>query len=119
MMEPIINYLSGIVSMPKLGIDVNFIRYARTQFPGMSDALIRKNLCEIIAAYDADYKCKSCCMGIDMCPELLNTAGYTYRMILQHSGWIKTEYVPCVFNGGKEFGRTKKVGKFTQVGIFG
>lgn len=98
MMERIVNYLSDFVVTSKARTDAKFIRYARTKFPGISDELIRQNLCEIITVYEAEFKCKSCCMGIDMCSELINSAGYTYRILLQPNGWMKIEYVPCVFH---------------------
>lgn len=101
-MEHIRKCLPDFTAIRKAKIDSKFIRYARTKFPDMTDSLIKRNLCEIIAAYDAEVKCKSCCMGIDMCPELLNSAGYTYNMSLLPSGWIKIEYVPCMFNNGKK-----------------
>lgn len=118
MMEHVINYIPDLVARNRAAIDPNFIRYARAKFPDMSIALIRQNLCEIITAYDAEVKCQSCCMGIDMCTELINSAGYTYTMTLQRSGWIKIEYIPCMFNGGKQMARDKKVAQFTQVEIF-
>jgi len=101
-MERVVNSLPHFSALMKGRMDARFIRYARAKFPDISDQLIQRNLCEIITAYDAEYKCKSCCMGIDMCSELINSAGYTYRMIFQPSGWIKIVYVPCMFNGGKE-----------------
>lgn len=101
-MEHITKCLPDFVAMRKGKIGAEFIRYARTEFPDMSDALIKRNLCEIIATYDAEFTCKSRCMGIHMCSELLNSAGYTYKMNLQPSGWIKIEYVPCLFNSGKK-----------------
>lgn len=41
-------------------------------------------------------------MGIDMCPELINTAGYIYVLAMQSSGRIKMEYTPCEFKGGRK-----------------
>lgn len=117
-MENVANYLPHFSAMLSVKMDAKFIRYARAKFSTISDELIRRNLCEIITAYDGEFKCKSCCMGIDMCSELMNSAGYTYRMILQPSGWIKIEYVPCVFNGGTEIAKEKKGAKFAQVGMF-
>jgi len=108
--------LPDLSAMTKAMIDPKFIRYARTKFPNISDELINRNVCEIITACDAESKCKAC-MGVDMCAELINSAGYTYKMILQPSGWIKTEYVPCEFNGGREF-TDNKVSKFTQGDVF-
>jgi len=117
-MEHVANYLPNFVAMKEARIDSRFIRYARTKFPDISETLIKQNLCEIITAYDAEVKCQSCCMGIDMCPELINTAGYTYTMIIQRSGWIKIEYIPCMFNVGKQIVRGKKVAQLTQVKMF-
>lgn len=117
-MESMANSFPDLSAMTKARIDSKFVRYAREKFPDISDDLIHQNICEIITAYDAEYKCKSCCMGIDMCPELINSSGYTYMMILQANGWIKTEYAPCMFNGGKQFIEDKKVDKFTQVEAF-
>ena len=101
-MGHITKYLPNFAAIRKAQIDAKVIRFARTKFTDISDGLIKRNLCEIIAAYDAEFKCKSCCMGIDMCSELLNSAGYTYKMNLQASGWIKIEYVPCMFNSGNK-----------------
>lgn len=101
-MEYIAKCLPDFAVIRKARTDYKFIRYARTKFPDISDALIKQNLCEIITAYDAELKCRSSCMGIDMCVELLNSAGYTYNMILQSNGWIKMEYRPCVFHSGKK-----------------
>ena len=112
-MERIAKYFPDLVAMRKARIDSKFIRYARTKFPDMSDALIKQNLCEIIAAYDAELKCRSCCIGIDMCAELLNSAGYTYKINLQSSGWIKIEYVPCVFHFDKK--TTENIQKSTII----
>lgn len=117
-MEKVAKCLPDFTARRNASIDTNLIRYARTQFPEMSDQLIHQNLCEIITVYHAEFTCKTCCMGIDMCSELMNTAGYTYTMTLQPSGWIKTEYAPCLFNGGKDFARSKRIAKVTQGEIF-
>lgn len=107
-MEHITKHLPDFIIMGKGKIDIKFIKYARTKFSNISDALIQQNLCEIIAAYDAEFKCKSCCMSINMCPELLNSAGYTYKMNLQANGWIKIEYVPCRFNRARKQSRYRE-----------
>ena len=117
-MDSLKNSFSHLSSIARGRIATVIVNYARAKFPGISIELIERNSCELITAYDAEYKCKSCCMGIDMCPELINTAGYTYSMILQPNGWIKIEYAPCMFNGGKEFAMDKKVAEFTQVRMF-
>ena len=113
-MEHIRKCLSNDLAVRKAQIDAEFIRYARTKFTDISDALIERNLCEIIAAYDAEFKCKSCCRGLEMCHELLNSAGYTYKMNLQSSGWIKIEYVPCMFNSGKKTTMDSKKSKIIK-----
>lgn len=101
-MEYITKRVPDFAVIRKAPIDSKFIRYAHTKFPDMSNELIRQNLCEIIAAYEAELTCRSCCMGIGMCYNLLNSAGYTYHMILQPNGWIKMEYIPCAFHDGKK-----------------
>ena len=111
-MEHITKHLPAFIVMGKGKIDVKFIKYARTKFSNISNALIQQNLCEIIAAYDADLTCNSYCRGIAMCSKLLNSAGYTYKMNLQANGWIKIEYVPCRFNRArKRAGYGKKQNK--------
>lgn len=117
-MDSLKNNFNHLSSIARARMPPEIVNYARAKFPGISVGLMERNSCEIITAYNAEFKCKSCCMGIDMCPELINTAGYTYSMILQSNGWIKTEYVSCMFNGGKQIIRSKKVAKFTQVEIF-
>lgn len=117
-MDNMADSFPDLTSISSARMDAKFIKYAREKFPGISDELINQNSCEIITAYDAEFKCKSCCMGLDMCPELINSAGYTYSMVLQPNGWIKTEYVPCMFNGGRKFEPDKKVSKFTQAEVF-
>jgi len=104
-MEASAKYLPDFSTMVNARTHFEYVRYARTKFPEISEALIKQNLCELITAHDAEYQCQSCCMGIDMCPELLNSAGYTYQMILLPSGWIKIECVPCMFNGGRVRGK--------------
>lgn len=117
-MDDMTNCFPDLSAIGRARMDAKFVKYAREKFPGISDDLINQNSCEIITAYDAEFKCKSCCMGLDMCPELINSAGYTYSMILQSNGWIKTEYVPCMFNGGRQFASEKAVDKFTQAEVF-
>ena len=102
-MDSLKHDFTHLLSMGRSAMAPEIVNYARAKFIGISAELIDRNSCEIITAYHAEFTCQSCCMGIDMCPELLNTAGYTYHMVLQGSGWIKTEYIPCLFNGGKKF----------------
>lgn len=114
-MDNMANSFNHLLAMTRARIAPEIVRYARIKFPEITDELIERNLCEIMTAYDAEFKCKSCCVGIDMCPELINSAGYTYSMILQENGWIKIEYVHCMFNGGKEFATDKEIANFTQM----
>ncbi len=118
-MKLVAHYVPEIADRDKVGIDSKYITYARKKIPDISEELIHRNLCEIITAYDAELTCKSCCMGIDMCPELMNSAGYTYTMLIQPSGWIKIEYSPCMFNGGKEEITNQQESQFVQGKIFG
>lgn len=101
-MQNLANSFPDLPSIARARITPDIYKYARSKFPDISDELILQNLCEFITAQDAEQKCGSCCMGLDMCPELINTAGYIYVLAMQSSGRIKMEYTPCEFNGGRK-----------------
>ena len=101
-MESLSNSLPDYRSIARARLAPEVVKFAYDKFPDISEDLISQNLCELITAQDAEWKCSACCVGLGMCPELLNTAGYTYVLAMQANGKIKMEYAPCEFNGGRK-----------------
>lgn len=101
-MQNLANSFPDFRSIARARLGPEVLNFARQKFPDISEELIQQNLCELITAQDAEKKCGACCIGLDMCPELINTAGYTYVMAMQSDGRIKMEYAPCEFNGGRK-----------------
>jgi hypothetical protein len=120
-MQNLANSFPDLRSIARARIEPDIFQFARSKFPDISDELIQQNLCELITAQDAEQKCGACCMGLDMCPELINTAGYIYVLAMQSSGRIKMEYAPCEFNGGRKNQAIAaiKVNNFKQLDLEG
>lgn len=85
-MDNLVGSFPNLTAMTRARISPDILKFARSKFPEISNELIEQNICEFITAQDAEHKCGSCCVGIEMCQELINTAGYTYVMNLQANG---------------------------------
>jgi hypothetical protein len=85
------------LSSQEKNLDDEVVRFAFTKFPNISLDIVHQNYCEFVTALEAEKKC-ACCMTIEMCSELLNTAGYKLAFTLQPNGWLKEEKRICEFH---------------------
>ncbi len=71
--------------------------FARQLYPHVSNELIQKNYNELAFLYESHMTCAAC-MSIDLCPELLDTGGYTSVGEFDPSGNLRIAMAACQFN---------------------
>lgn len=70
--------------------------YVSKRFPNMADRIIDRNCLELSFAQAAAEKC-GFCLGLEMCTELLNTAGFAVGLDLRPDGYVRQYFYRCRF----------------------
>lgn len=65
--------------------------WIRTKLPELSDETIRRNYCEVAAAYESNARCHGCMWTYGNC----DSAGYYMVPTMEHDGYIKNEMARC------------------------
>ncbi|SMC64019.1 hypothetical protein [Sporomusa malonica] len=71
--------------------------YARQLFPHVSNELIQRNYNEFAYLYESHMTCAAC-MSIELCPELLDTGGYTSVGEFDPAGNLRIGMAACQRN---------------------
>ncbi|MDR3563241.1 MAG: hypothetical protein P4N59_17665 [Negativicutes bacterium] len=80
--------------------------YVKRHFPRLAEGLVDRNCLELDYAQAAEGLC-GCCLGLDMCSELLNTAGMAVGLELLPDGYVRQFFYRCRFHGkgGGSYGK--------------